>query len=148
MRMRWLKLFSILIMSAALAGCGDPPADPEAQIRALLAGAEQAAESGSAGDLLDYIADDYHDAADRDRQKLGLQLRAYFYRYPEPGLLSRVESIRFPYRDFAQVTLVVAMRTGVREAGVYRIELDVRLQDAAWQVTAARWERASSTDLL
>lgn len=143
-----LKLLLVMMLSAALAACGTPPDDPEAQIRALLAGAEQAAEAGSTGDLLDYIADDYRDAADRDRQKLGLQLRAYFYRYPEPGLLTRVENIRFPYRDFAQVTLVVAMRDGLRDAGVYRIELDLRLQDDEWLVTAARWQRANSADLL
>lgn len=143
-----LKLFSVLILSAALAGCSEAPSDPEAQIRALLEGAEQAAEAGNAGDLLDYVGDDYQDAADRDRQKLGLLLRAYFYRYPEPSLVSRVESIRFPYRDFAQVAVVVAMRDGLREAGVYRIELDLRLQDDTWQVTAARWKRTSSADLL
>ena len=68
----------LLICFAMLAiGCSDTNS-PEAEIRAFIASAVEAAESRDSADLAAMIHPDYQDAKGYNRKQLGSLLRAYF----------------------------------------------------------------------
>lgn len=67
-------------------------------------------------------------------------------------LLTRVDSVEFPYRDMAKLSLTLGT-LGRETAGasafdlaadVYDVELELQLIDSEWRVTRARWHPASA----
>jgi len=81
------------------------------------------------------------------RDELKQYLRGYFVMHQSVHLLTRVESIEFPYRDLARVRLTVgtlgresAEATGIDlAADVNDIVLELQLEDDGWKVTRAAW---------
>lgn len=139
----------VLTVSAwivAMAGCGAPES-PEARVRAVVAAGERAAEARDLGGVMELVAADYRDAEGSDRNDLERLLRGYLVTHQSVHLLTRVEQVEFPYRDYARVTLTVGT-LGRETAGatafdvaadVHDVVLELKLEDDAWRVVRAEW---------
>jgi hypothetical protein len=131
----------------ALAACGGAPS-PEQQVRDTIAAGEKAAEARDAGALLDLISERYSDDRGRDAATLKQYVRGYLLTHPSIHLVTRIESIEFPYSDFAKVRITVgslaredAGATPDLSADVDEIEVELTREGDDWRVT-----RASRTD--
>jgi hypothetical protein len=139
---------SAVALSAAalvLAGCGSA-ASPETEVRAVIEAGETAAEARDLSGLMELVSSRYEDDEGRDRDELKYQLRAWLIANQSIGLVTRVDSIEFPYRDMARVELTVGSLA--RDAGegspldlaaeVQRITLELQLEDGDWKAIRAR----------
>ena len=137
----------LLAGSLCLGGCGKAEA-PEAQVRALLAAGEVAAEARDLSGVLEHVSEDYRDARGGGRDELRQYLRGYFVMHQSVHLLTRIESVEFPYRDYARVRLTLGT-LGREAAGatafdvaadVHDVVLELQLEDDGWRVVRAAWE--------
>lgn len=145
----------LLICFAMLAiGCSDTNS-PEAEIRAFIASAVEAAESRDSADLAAMIHPDYQDAKGYNRKQLGSLLRAYFFRHKNIHLFDRIGEIELLTDNQAQVRMHVAMAGSViadidalssLRAQIYAFELTLVKQDE-WLLRQASWRPASVADL-
>jgi hypothetical protein len=133
---------------ALLAGCSEPDS-PETRLRAVVTEAEDAAEERDVAAVLDHVSAGFRDDRGRGREELGQYLRGYFAMHPSVHLLTRIESIEFPYRDYARLRLTLGT-LGRRSAGatsfdlaadVHDVALELALEDGEWRVVRAAWER-------
>jgi hypothetical protein len=137
-----------LAMGAALAvtGCGDQQT-PDAQVRAVIAAGEAAAEARDLSGILEHVAPSFRDAQGGGREELKQYLRGYFVTHPSVHLLTRIDSVEFPYRDLARVKLTVGtLGTGSTEAAgfdlaadLHDVVLELQFEDDAWRVVRAAW---------
>ena len=136
------------ILGAALAqGCA--PSDPEAEIRALLAAAEQAAEARDAGFFADALGANFRDASGSDRDEVLRMVRGYFIANQRVEVLSRVDEVTLEGADAARAVVHAAL-VGQRPGGallgvdsdIYRFELELVNEDGDWQIIGAKWSRA------
>lgn len=144
----------LLCVVCLAAACSDD-ASPEAQIRAYIETAVDAAERRDTGELEALVHAGYLDQRGYNRQQLAGLLRGYFFRHKNIHLFTRIESIELLGEGQAQVRIYVAM-AGSAIAGVdalvslraqiYRFELDLVREDD-WLLRHARWEPASLADL-
>jgi hypothetical protein len=142
---------AVLLASAMLAagGCGQPDS-PEQQVRAVVAAGESAAESRDLSALMDLVAEDYRDADGLGREELRSYLRGYLLGHPSISLVTRIESLEFPYRDMARLRLTVGMLGRGEGAGaaldaaadLHEIELELVLQGDEWRVRRAEHRSA------
>jgi hypothetical protein len=144
-----------IVMLAALAtfiaGCGESQT-PDAKVRAVIAQGEQAAEARDLSGIMDLVAPAYSDGQGGGRDELKQYLRGYLVAHQAIHLLTKVESVEFPYRDMAKVTLTVgtlgrdaaAATAFDLAADVYDVELELALDDGDWRVTRAGWRSASN----
>jgi hypothetical protein len=138
-----------LAMGAALAvaGCGDQQT-PDARVRAVIAAGEAAAEARDLSGILEHVAPAFRDAQGGGREELKQYLRGYLVTHPSVHLLTRVDSVEFPYRDLARVKLTVGtLGTGSTEAAgfdlaadVHDVVLELQFEDDAWRVVRASWD--------
>jgi hypothetical protein len=126
-----------------LAGCGREPS-PEQQVRDTIAAGEMAAEQRDAGALIDLISERYSDDQGRDTEMLAQYVRGYLLSHPSLHLVTRIESIEFPYRDFAKVRVTVgslaredAGATLDLAADVDQLEIELTREGDDWRVTRA-----------
>ena len=144
--MKALGLVSALAVLAT--GCG--ASDPEAEIRALLAAAEEAAEARDGGFFGGALADDYRDARGNDRAEMLRKLRGYFIANQRIEILSRVDEIVVEDDGSARAVVhagMVGRRAGAAlidgiDADLYRFELTLVNDGAEWQVASADFRRA------
>lgn len=133
-----------LLAGLLLAGCGGPAPDPEGRLRAALAAAEEAAESGDHAFFADHVAGDYADAEGRDRMRVLLTLRGLLMRYPRLEIIVDVRKIELLSPRLARVRLEI-LTAGLGPAGLsadaFPLELSLRDEGDGWQVTRARWGR-------
>lgn len=133
-----------LLAGLLLAGCGGPAPDPEGRLRAALAAAEEAAESGDHAFFADRVAGDYADAEGRDRMRVLLTLRGLLMRYPRLEIIVDVREIELLSPRLARVRLEI-LTAGLGPAGLsadaFPLELSLRDEGDGWQVTRARWGR-------
>jgi hypothetical protein len=139
------RLAPALALSAfvVLAGCGRE-LSPEQQVRDTIAAAEKAAEDRDAGALLDLVSERYSDDRGRDAEALAQYVRGYLLMHPSIHLVTRIESIEFPYRDLAKVRVAVgslaredAGATLDLAADVNEIEIEMIREGDEWRVTRA-----------
>ncbi len=138
-----------LAMGAALAvaGCGDQQT-PDARVRAVIAAGETAAEARDLSGILEHVAPAFRDAQGGGREELKQYLRGYLVTHPSVHLLTRIDSVEFPYRDLARVKLTVGtLGTGSAEtagfdlaADVHDVVLELQFEDDAWRVVRASWD--------
>ena len=127
-------------------GCGER-GNPESQVRAVIAEAERAAEARDLAGLMALVSPGFQDGQGGDREELKRSLRGYLVMHPSVHLLTRVESLKFPYEDYARVRLTVG--TLGREssaatafdlaADVHDVALELRLEGDDWRVVRAAW---------
>lgn len=142
---RVMALAAVLLASA----CG-PPATREARVRAVIDAGEAAAEARDLSALMELVSPGYRDERGSDADDLKQTLRGYLVTHQSVHLLTRVESVEFPYRDFARVRLTVGT-LGRESAGatafdvaadVNEIVLELALEDDEWRVVRAAWQSA------
>ena len=146
------------LASLALAACSAQPDSPDAQVRALFAMAEAAAEEKDAGALKELVSEHYADDGGHDRQAIAGLLTFHFLRHQTIHLLTRIHAIGFPEPTRAATTTFVAMAgtpilivddlARVR-ADLYRFDFELADEgDGDWRVTRAAWRRATPEDFL
>ncbi len=129
-----------------LAACGRK-GTPESQVRAAIAEGERAAEARDLSGLMTLVSPSYRDDQGNGSDELTQYLRGYLVMHQSVHLLVNVDSITFPYRDMARVTLTLgSLGTGGPAAGgfgvtgnAYAVRLELQLEDRDWRVTRARW---------
>jgi len=111
----------------------------------VIAAGEEAAENRDAGDLLDLISDNYADDKGRNAADLAQYVRGYLLTHPSIHLVTRIESVEFPFRDQAHVRLTIGSlaREGSAAAidlaaDVQEVELELTREGEDWLVTRAR----------
>jgi hypothetical protein len=154
-RLRKCCRVALLGIALAASGACTPASSPEQQVRAVVAAGEAAAERRDHRALMALVSTDFEDAYGGGDRELSRMLRAYLVAHPSVHLVTRVESVEFPYTDLAQLRLTVG--TLGREAGVnaeqtfnlaadlHSIELELRLEDDDWKVTRAEWNSLVSS---
>jgi hypothetical protein len=124
----------VAALGAALAaGCGGG-SDPKAEIRALIAAAEQAAEARDAGFFGDLLGEGYRDALANQRIEI----------------VSRVDEIVLEGGDAARAVVhagLLGRRAGAQllegvDADLYRFELELVSESGEWRIIGASWRRA------
>ena len=150
---RWLLLIVTLLAGA----CSSGPDSPEAQVRALIARGETAAEKKESGVLRQMISEKYADSQGQDKKAVEAILRYYFLRNESIHLLTRIRQISFPRPDVAQVDVMVAMAgQPIADAGqlerlradLHRFEITLADENKEWKVIRAEWRRAEFSDFL
>ena len=131
-----------------VAGCGSG-GDPDAEIRALLAEAEQAAEARDASFFGGLVGESYRDSRGRDRAELMRSVRGYFIANQRIEVVTRVDEVELQGADAARVVLHAGMlgqRSGAAtlmgvDADLYRFELELVNEDGDWRIIGADWSR-------
>jgi len=132
------------LAAVLLAGACAEPSTPEAELRALVAEAEEAAERKARRALMNRVSAGYSDARGNDRADIDRLLRLIFLRQRSVGLLVDVDSVDVFGEDAAEMVLTVGMAaTNDRllgfSADAYRFELELVKDGGEWQVIGARW---------
>jgi len=94
---------------------------------------------------MDLVSVDYADPDGRDATELAQYVRGYLLIHPTIHLLTRINSIDFPYRDLARVQVTVGSLA--RESGgetsfdlaadVHEFEIELVREDDHWRVRRA-----------
>ena len=151
-RMTRLAGAGALVLAAAmlLGGCGGPAPDPEGRLRAALAAAEAAAESGDHEFFADRVSRDYADASGRDRRRMLLTLRGLLMRYPRLEIIVNVREIELLSPRLARVRVEI-LTAGLGPAGLsadaFPLELSLRDEGDGWELTRAEWGREARTGI-
>ena len=136
-----LAVTAAVVLSTA---CGGSPSEPEAELRAWVAEAEEAAENRDRGALLDKIATSYADARGNNRNELGNMFRIYMLRQQSIALLTKIDEIELLDDTAADLSLTIGMAgTGAGRFGLnadaYRFELELEKDGDDWLLIGARW---------
>jgi hypothetical protein len=131
-----------------VSGCGTP--DPETEIRAFLAAAEQAAEARDTGFFREALGAGYRDARGNDHERLVSSIRGYFLVNQRIEVVSQVDEVVLEGSDAARAVVHAGMlgqRNGASllggvEADLYRFELELVNDDGEWRIIGATWDRA------
>jgi hypothetical protein len=145
-----MKAAGIATAIAAALASGCEVSDPEAEIRALLAAAEEAAEARDVGFFGGALGAGYRDTRGNDRDELLRALRGYFIANQRVEIVSRVDEIELLGEDAARAVVHAGMlgrRTGAAmldgvEADLYRFELELVHDGGDWQIIGADVRRA------
>jgi hypothetical protein len=136
------------LAAAVVAGCGT--SDPEAEIRALLTAAEEAAEARDVGFFADLVGEGYRDTRGQDRTELLRTLRGYFIANQRIEIVSRVDEVALEGSDAARAVVhagLVGQRSGAEllggvDADLYRFELELVADGGEWRIIGADVRRA------
>lgn len=137
---------SLLIrtLPIVLIGCSEP-STPEAEVQALIAEAETAAEARDLGGIRPLIAEGYTDRRGYNKPELEKLLRFVFVTHQSVHLQVYVESIQFEQPGVANAVALVGMAdTAGALPDVDLYQFDVRLirnDDEEWQLVEADWRR-------
>lgn len=148
-----------IVLGVLLSACSEEPESAEAQIRAVIGQAADAAQNKELGELKDLIADDYQDDQGYDKKNISRLLALYFFRNQSIYLSTRIDSITLDSADNARqanVVLLVAMAgTPLPDdlrgfsADLMRFDIIMVNQGGAdWQLQSAAWRRADIQDFL
>lgn len=146
-----------LLVALLTAGCGGEPESPEAQVRAQITRAVEAAEAKDVGALRAMVSDRYSDPDGRDKRAVEAILRLHFLRNQSVHLYTRVQSVTVSKPDRAEASVLVAM-AGVPitsevelpalRADLHRFDIDFALEDDTWRVERAVWSRAELGEIV
>ena len=132
----------VLSLPVILTGCAEP-SPPEAEIRAIIANAETAAEARHLGNIRPLIAKTYTDRRGYDKAELERLLRLLFIRYQSVHLQVYIESIEFEQPDIANVIALVGMADtadALPDVDLYQFDFRLTKGDE-WQLVEADWRR-------
>jgi len=136
------------VAAVLVVGCGAK--DPEAEIRALLAAAEGAAEARDVGFFGDVLSDSYRDAHGKDREETLRMLRGFFIANQRIEIVSRVDEVVLEGADAARAVVhagMIGQRAGAPILGgvdgdLYRFELELVNEGGEWRIIGASVDRA------
>jgi len=150
-------IVTFLLAVAALWGCSDSPATPEAEIRALIADMETGAESGDIDPFKAALADSFQGEGGLDRARTLNRVRLFLLRRQSIHALVRIEGVEVTGAGQARATVLVATASrpldspeslAAYRANIHRVLLYLDKDDGEWRVYRAEWERASAGDLI
>ena len=127
-----------------LVGCGDPPSEPEAELRAWVETGIASVEAKERRAIVGMVSDAYVDGRGNERSDLDKLLRVYFHRMNNIKLLPKIEEITIYDDTAAQLVLTVGM-AGTNDgilgfsADAYRFELEIEKDGRDWRLISARW---------
>ena len=138
-------------LATFIAGCGESQTS-DARVREVIAKGEQAAEARDLSGIMDLVGPAYSDGQGGGSDELKQYLRGYLVAHQAIHLLTKVESVEFPYRDMAKARLTVgtlgrdaaAATAFDLAADVYDVELELALDGGEWRVTRASWRSVSN----
>jgi hypothetical protein len=141
------RILPWLAVCLLLAGCGTDTT-AEQQVRAVIATAQAAAAERNLSGIMDLVSPRYEDGRGGSAVELSRTLRGYFIANQSVHLLTRVESVEFPYKDMARVHLTVGTLgrkaspadTLELAADLQDVHLELRLERGEWKVTRAEWQ--------
>jgi hypothetical protein len=119
---RRMKVLAPVAALYAVLAAGCAASDAEAEIRALLAGAAEAAEARDTGFFADVVGAGYRDTRGNDREQLIGLVRGYFIANQRVEIVSRVDDVVLEGADAARAVVHAGMLG--RRAGA-----EVRLAD-------------------
>ncbi len=139
----WLAVTTVALLPA----CGQPERDVEAEIALLVEAAQESAEAGDAGSLINSLSDDYADAEGRDRRAMAVLVRTLLGRYPRLMTVVTDLSVVAISDQLATAGMTVSLigKDGGRpawagiDADRLRLDLALRREDGRWYVSGARW---------
>lgn len=137
-------LCTVIAVLAMLVACGEPPTEPEEELRAWVEAGVNAAENKERRDLVGMISESYVDAHGNDRGGIEDMFRFYFLRQNKIGLLTKIEEITI-YGDTAAKLIMTVGMAGTNDgvlgfsADAYRFELELEKGGDDWQLISARW---------
>ena len=137
-------LFTAGATALLLGACGDPPTEPEEELRAWVAAGVEAAESEERRKLINMISASYTDGRGYSREDIDKLLRVYFYRQDRISLLPRIEEITVYDATAAKLVMTVGM-AGMNDgvlgfsADAYRFAFELEKEADEWQLISARW---------
>lgn len=137
-------LLAALLVGMALTACRRTP--DEAQVRAAIAAAVQAAETGSGSDLGALLTSDFDgNAGELDRRGLLRMVVGAKLRGERLGATTGPVTVD-PRGDRLVANFSVTLTGGGRvlpdRLGVYRVETDWRRDGGRWRCYRAAWQRA------
>lgn len=127
-----------------LVGCGEPPSEPEAELRAWVDAGIASVEAKERRAVVGMVSDAYVDGRGNERSDLDKILRVYFHRMHNIRLLPKIEEITLYGDTAAQLVLTVGM-AGTNDgmlgfsADAYQFELEVEKDGGDWRLISARW---------
>jgi hypothetical protein len=141
-----MKTSGVVSAVAAVLASGCGAGDPEAEIRALLAAAEEAAEARDVGFFGGVLGEGYRDARGNDRDEAIRMVHGLFIANQRIEIVSRIEEIVLEGEDAARAVVhagMVGRRTGAAlidgvDADLYRFEHE----GGDWQIIGADFRRA------
>jgi hypothetical protein len=148
--MKFARIWPLVSFAGALqASCAAD--DPEAEIRAVIAAAEAAAEQRDVGFFRDFVGEGYRDSRGNDREQILGTLRGYFIANQRVEIVSRVDEVKLQGADAARVVLqagLAGQRAGESLLGgvsgdLYRFELELVESGGEWQMIGASWRRTA-----
>ncbi len=144
----------LVLAACVLCACASEPASPEAQVRAVLNRAEEAAEARDLATLRALISEDYLDERGQNKQAVAGMLQFYFMQHRSIFLVTRITNLAFPEPARAQVGATIGMAGRPGEAAPDPAFLhadlywfDFTLVDEGqgdWKLTHAAWRRAGA----
>lgn len=144
--MQRVLLAGLLCAAVACGACTSPDAD--AELKALLDGAELAAESRNTSFFRDLISESYTDRRGRNRDQLLDMVRGYFFVNARIEVARRTSEIEVGAGGRARVVLQAAVlgrpqggSVLATDADFYRLELELAREDSHWRVIGADWIR-------
>jgi hypothetical protein len=137
-----------LLLCLLLPACGREPG-PEDQVRAVVAAAEEAAESRDASALFELIAPDYQDGRGNGAEEIRRYVRGYLVAHQSIHLLTRVDEIEILATDLVRIKATVGMlgREANAESSwdlageLYEFDVTLAREGGDWLVTRADWQR-------
>jgi hypothetical protein len=148
----------VLALALVLPACSSPPESPEAQIRALIARAEKAAEEKDIASLKEMISDDYTGGEGENKQTIVRIVSYHLLRSKSIHLLTQIANIDLQDTRHADVRVFLAMagraiagfdQVSRLRADLYRIDFSlIAEQPKDWKVTSAEWRPAEMEDIV
>jgi len=138
-------------------GCKREPSSPEAQVREVMRGVQEAAKKADVKTLKALISDSYHDATGKDRQAIGQLLTFHYMRHRDHHVFSIVRDVHEIAPDAVKVTALAALAgqpvkgpeaLSRIHADLFRFTFQFALEDDEWLCVRVDWERARAPDFL
>jgi hypothetical protein len=152
-----LRPLAVLLLALLFVACRGEPDTPEAQIRALVARAQSAAEEKNLATLRGMISERYADAMSNDKRALSGVVAYHLMRNRSIYLLAQVGQIDFPEVGRAEAVVYLAMAArpiasvaalGGLRADIYRFDLHLAEETPRdWKLREAQWRPAELDDL-
>jgi hypothetical protein len=146
---RGMKALASAAALGAVIAAGCATSDSEAEIRALLAAAAEAAEARNAGFFADVVGEAYRDTRGNDREQLLRSVRGYFIANQRVEVVSRIDEVVLEGTDAARAVVHAGLlgRAGAKlsdgvDADLYRFDLELVNDDGEWRIIGAKWARA------
>lgn len=140
-----------ILFAVLLSACASEPSSPEAQIKAVIAQMEEAAEQRKRRDLSEHISDSYNDEHG-NKDALNNIFRAYLFRNQSINIFTVIHSMQAvsPQEYRVELSAFMAAKGVDIESEAGRVKADSHRfsvtfvdesGDGEWKIRSAQWQR-------